>query len=737
MPLPSSPSLSIATATPSASISTPRTDAQTLTSVVTSDILEAPREEILTHDVNRLLRYLHDLDQIRGGETQDIKEQLGRIEDELRDLSESLRKPQAPLKDRSVGSPVPIAQTPQGMPREHVSPAQPPAVVVQEPSGTSASTAPLPVPEPRGVRTPRQLTPQQRTLEEHTPLPSLTPPRQMAMSFTYSPSTVSRDLSVTESPRSDDLLSLRDYPTIPISPPGSPSSPSSFGSGWPSLSTDAPFPPSSVTPSSAARSSVAAGEEVSDLTAESPFLRAATPMPVPSPLASLATTESALPLPPQSRTPSREADISPRVAGPFAGSPLPTPSPLEPSSVRTSLSMPSGPPSSSMPSSSPPFTAREGPSIEVRQPASPVVSISEVEEVPSPAPPASAALSRSQLEELPEPTPMFPVPPMGMPVPEVPLEIETVPPSPSITMPTARPSPQPSRALDELRDLLEDLRGQAQALWNGQLAANRMLENLAQREGPTAPVPDAEREELGNRLRNIEGLLDGILRDLARAIPEEPMSEISSETSSALRRYIDRLRDRRHEPIHMPTPIRAPPPALDSEWLEFLSEPPPVAEQPIQGPPPLIPLYRRAPRRRRESMSPPVSIEWPARSRSVPPSPPPLRPRDMRSPWTRPRVPRSEIYPESVYETERPYPPSEFRDQGRRPRPRRPISPRVGRRPRREGDEDIDMLDNIHRLRRQRRPGTDGRVDATAPGAEPPPEVRSPIKRLRYVTCSP
>lgn len=304
-------------------------------------------------------------------------------------------------------------------------------------------------------------------------------------------------------------------------------------------------------------------------------------------------------------------------------------------------------------------------------------------------------------------------------------------------MPTARPSPQPSRALDELRDLLEDLRGQAQALWNGQLAANRMLENLAQREGPTAPVPDAEREELGNRLRNIEGLLDGILRDLARAIPEEPMSEISSETSSALRRYIDRLRDRRHEPIHMPTPIRAPPPALDSEWLEFLSEPPPVAEQPIQGPPPLIPLYRRAPRRRRESMSPPVSIEWPARSRSVPPSPPPLRPRDMRSPWTRPRVPRSEIYPESVYETERPYPPSEFRDQGRRPRPRRPISPRVGSRPRREGDEDIDMLDNIHRLRRQRRPGTDGRVDATAPGAEPPPEVRSPIKRLRYVTCSP
>ncbi|OCB90400.1 hypothetical protein A7U60_g2411 [Sanghuangporus baumii] len=707
VPLPSSPSLSIVTATPSASISTPRSDAQTLTSVVTSDILEVPREEILTHDVNRLLRYLHDLDQIRGGETQDIKDHLGRIEDELRDLADFLRKPAATLKDTSVGSSVPIPRTPQAVPREHVSPAQLPTAIVQEPSATSASTVPLPVPEPRGMRTP----------EARTPIPSLTPPQQLAMSLSYSPSTVSRDLSILESPRSDDLLSLRDYPAVPISPPGSPSSPSSFGSGWPSSSTDAPFPPSSVTPSTVTRSSVVPGfEEVSDLTAESPFLRATTPFPVPSPLASLASAESALPLPPQSSTPSGEADVSPRAAGPYGGSPLPTPSPLEPSSVRSSLSMATAPPSSSMPSSSPPSTAREGPTIEIRQPASPVVSISEVEGIPSPAPPASAALSRSQMDELPEPTPVFPVPPPGMPVPEI-LDLQTVPPSPSISVPTARPSPQPSRALDELRDLLEDLRGQAQALWNGQLAANRLLENLAQREVPAAPAPEAEREELGNRLRNIEGLLDGILRDLARAIPEEPTSEISSETSSALRRYIDRLRDRRHEPIHMPTPVRAPPPALDSEWLEFLSEPPPVAEQPIQGPPPLVSLYRRAPRRRRESISPPVSIEWPIRSRSVPPSPPSLRLRDTRSPWTRPRVPRSDFYPESPYDdTGRPSP-FDLRDQGHPRPPRRPLSTRVGGRRLHDRDEDIDMLDNIHRLRRQRRPGTDGRVDVTVPGA--------------------
>ncbi|KAL5476462.1 hypothetical protein ACEPAI_3319 [Sanghuangporus weigelae] len=230
-------------------------------------------------------------------------------------------------------------------------------------------------------------------------------------------------------------------------------------------------------------------------------------------------------------------------------------------------------------------------------------------------------------------------------------------------------------------------------------------------------APAAEREEMENRLRNIEGLLDGILCDLARAIPKEPTSEISSDTSSALRTYIDRLRDRRHEPIHMPAPVRAPPPAADSEWLEFLSEPPPVTEHPIQGPSLLVPLDRCAPRHRRESISPPVSIEWPIRSRSVPPSPPSLRPRGIRSPWTRPQVPRSDFYPKSPYDdTERPSP-FDLRDQGHPRPPHHPLSTRVGGRRPHDRDEDIDMLDNIHCLRRQRRPGTDGRFDVTVPGA--------------------
>lgn len=50
---------------------------------------EAP--PIVTHDVNRLLQYLHDVNQRRGDETRDLASVVGKIEDELFDLSKFLR----------------------------------------------------------------------------------------------------------------------------------------------------------------------------------------------------------------------------------------------------------------------------------------------------------------------------------------------------------------------------------------------------------------------------------------------------------------------------------------------------------------------------------------------------------------------------------------------------------------------------------------------------------------------
>lgn len=280
-------------------------------------------------------------------------------------------------------------------------------------------------------------------------------------------------------------------------------------------------------------------------------------------------------------------------------------------------------------------------------------------------------------------------------------------PTPStITEATARPiSDHVTPALVGLRDLLEDLRRQVQALWDGQLGTNRMLDDLVDRR-----LPADRNQELNDRLRNIEDTLGNILHDLARGVPieesDQSPSELSSDTASALRRYIDRLRDARgREPqLHMPTPVRPPTTSIDAEWLRFLSEAPTAPEQPVQGPPPLIPLVRRTARPPRPgSATPPaISILSPPRPLTAPldqrerirydhlPRPQ----RGGRPPWTGPRVgqgirpitPISEI--SSFYDPAIP-PPSRLR---------RP-------------EDDIDFLDRLRRLRAQRR-GGDGYFDA-------------------------
>ena len=276
----------------------------------------------------------------------------------------------------------------------------------------------------------------------------------------------------------------------------------------------------------------------------------------------------------------------------------------------------------------------------------------------------------------------------------------SVTPSPSSPPETVRPRTPIDRAIDGLKDLLEDLRGQAQALWDGQLATNRMLDDLFQRR---PPIPPDTSDEINNRLRSIEDHLNNLLRNME---PEgsEP-SELSSDTASALRRYLERLRVRRQEPpppLHMPAPIRPLPPSFETDWPSSV-----LPDQPVQGPPPLIPLVRRSIRPSRVLSPIPSTLSPPLRATSAPP----LRfadtmPRPRRPPWLRPPIPR----------LGRPYPPASPLDAGdHRPEVRTPFTPRPL--------DDIDFDQRVRDLRRARQPGTDGWYgDMSRPRPQPRPE---------------
>ena len=112
VPLTSLPSLSTPTASIRVSISTPQTNIPPEHTVLDTVPSDADRSEMLTHDINRLLQDLHDLDQIRGQETHEIADTVRAIRDELYDLSDHSRRPSEPHLDRSVGesTAIPVQQ---------------------------------------------------------------------------------------------------------------------------------------------------------------------------------------------------------------------------------------------------------------------------------------------------------------------------------------------------------------------------------------------------------------------------------------------------------------------------------------------------------------------------------------------------------------------------------------------------------------------------------------------------
>lgn len=208
----------------------------------------------------------------------------------------------------------------------------------------------------------------------------------------------------------------------------------------------------------------------------------------------------------------------------------------------------------------------------------------------------------------------------------------------STSLSTVRPSPDTT--LRNLRDLLNQLRDQTGALWDGQVSTNHMLDDLRGRRA-------ADHTDLNDRVRNIEGLLQQLLDQSGRQAPRPPMeswytstsSDAMSDLDSIRRRWDDLTRSRQQ--IHMPVPTRSGP-SLDDQLADLLGAPPATVVPGVQPPPPLIPFtYHPAPRSSRpRSQSPTLDI--PIRPYTAPvrfePHPGPVR-RTQR--WRDPRPPPS------------------------------------------------------------------------------------------------
>ena len=94
--------------TPSVSVSTPRSEAPSIHSVldtVPSEHGEEPIED-LEWDIDQLLQILQDMDQARGEDAQNLKEHMNHIEDGLRNLADFVRR-----------QPPPPASVPEAQPR--------------------------------------------------------------------------------------------------------------------------------------------------------------------------------------------------------------------------------------------------------------------------------------------------------------------------------------------------------------------------------------------------------------------------------------------------------------------------------------------------------------------------------------------------------------------------------------------------------------------------------------------
>jgi hypothetical protein len=193
---------------------------------------------------------------------------------------------------------------------------------------------------------------------------------------------------------------------------------------------------------------------------------------------------------------------------------------------------------------------------------------------------------------------------------------------------TVRPTAD-GLSLNDLRNLLDAIKNQADGLQHGQLATNNMLDELHHR-----PVTD--HAELQEKLDNIENLLNRVLGQTQpppeRLRPETYYSlEPDFDDIESLRRRWDDLTRARHEqPPVAPIPSR-PGPDLNDMIADLLAAGPQIPTRDVQQPPALTPLAHRPhiPRR----------AESPLPTYDLPPRPHTIQPVDFRDGRPRP-VPR-------------------------------------------------------------------------------------------------
>ena len=222
------------------SISTPRGDVPSIASTLTTVASDAP-SHILTHDVNRLLQYLNDVNEARGAETKEMA-------DNIQDIKATLEELEALLRERTFQEPVQVLQ-PQRFDRLERPPALPHKDVSVGRSVVSATS----VETRRSVRSERPTpapaaVPGKREAPRLTRAISLSPPPSRRIP---SPDTLTETMSFLSSHHSDDL-SLMESESYPMELPPSPSWPSSSPVSSPDGSTSSSptsAPPSSITPS--------------------------------------------------------------------------------------------------------------------------------------------------------------------------------------------------------------------------------------------------------------------------------------------------------------------------------------------------------------------------------------------------------------------------------------------------------------------------------------------------------
>ena len=263
VPLPPSPSPSTPSVSMRVSLSTPRGDTPSIASNLETVATDAP-SHILTHDVNRLLQYLHDVNEARGAENKDLADNIQDIKGTLEDLEALLRDrmfperpPPVPHKDIAVGGSIISSRSPR--PQSVVREVLPQRVVADVHPG--------------------RVTPDGRPIPRIVRAISISPPPMRGKS-PPSPASLSESMSFLSSHHSDDL-SLMESESYPMEMQESPSWPSSSPVSSPESSTSSSpvsAPPSSLTPT----------EQLSELgpRLSVPIPLSLSPSPTPPPLSS-------------------------------------------------------------------------------------------------------------------------------------------------------------------------------------------------------------------------------------------------------------------------------------------------------------------------------------------------------------------------------------------------------------------------------------------------------------------